>query len=165
MALDPWSYADTGKEHSHQVALFMWANMAEKFGLGAAEMPASYNTKGFAKAWFEEFGGPLVPKLKWFHAISNHGSGFGRKAEGVKTGVSDMFLPVPTQKSYNDIGWLICGFYIELKRPLIDGKKAGVVSKEQLNFQTDMREAGYACEIAYGWLEARDAILKYLGLC
>lgn len=167
--LDPWAYASkTSSEHAEQVALFMWANMAMRFGPNIANDPHSYNVKGFALEQFKGKGGlgyirysePL-PQLKWLHAISNHGAGFGRKAEGVKKGVSDIFLPQPRFKSIADG---CCGLYIELKRRDTANQKAGKPSPEQLEFQTDMRAVGYACALAYGWEQARDEILRYLGL-
>jgi len=53
------------------------------------------------------------PELKWFHAIPNGGfrdkiTAGKLKAEGVKSGVSDMFLPVKCD-AYS-------GLYIELKK-------------------------------------------------
>ena len=177
--LDPWSYASkTRSEHAEQVALFMWANMARNFGPNIANDPNSYNVLNFAKTQFEGAGqlghkiytAPL-PQLKWLHAISNHGAGFGRKAEGVKTGVADMFLPVPTKFNSNHINgirgmsgdWYASGLYIELKRQGTETQAAGKPSPEQVEFQTDMRNDGYAHEIIYGWELARDCILRYLG--
>jgi len=183
--LDPWSYASkTSSEHAEQVALFMWANMAMRFGPNIANDPHSYNVKGFALEQFKGKGGlgyirysETLPQLKWLHAISNHGAGFGRKAEGVKKGVSDIFLPVPryvglvasrlhgTQPcAVPETNQAFCGLYIELKRRDTANQKAGKPSPEQLEFQTDMRAAGYACALAYGWEQARDQILRYLGL-
>jgi hypothetical protein len=49
-----------------------------------------------------------------------------------------------------------------LKRLESEGKKAGAPSELQLQFQTDMRAAGYQAEIIFGWELARDAILRYL---
>lgn len=166
--LDPWSYAEkTRSEHAEQVALFMWANMARNFGAAAASNPLSYNKAGVAKSYIQPANGHTpLEELKWLHAISNHGAGFGRKAEGVKKGVSDIFLPVPKdywRQDYNGNPVGKCGLYIELKRLDSQGKKAGEASAEQIEFQTDMRNAGYACEIIFGWELARDCILRYLG--
>lgn len=166
--LDPWSYAaKTRSEHAEQVALFMWANMAMNFGILQANDPESYNLAGYAKRNYYERGGPLMPELKWLHAISNHGAGFGRKAEGVKKGVADIFLPVPKWNAgaHNGAhpGFWQHGLYIELKRLDSQGKKAGVASQEQIDFQTYARSVGYAHEIIFGWELARDCILRYCG--
>jgi len=172
---DPWSYAKTS-EHSHQAALFMWANMAQMFGPVIADDPHSYTVAGFAKTQFENAGklgykiaGEPIKQFKWLHAIHNQGHGDAvrgatAKAEGVKAGVYDMFLPVPKCEPWGT-GFpngrrLIsaCGFYLELKI----GK--GKPSDKQNEFAADMREAGYATDVAWGWLEARNKLLDYLGL-
>lgn len=145
---DPWTYAKTS-EHSHQAALFQWSNMACRFGLKAADDPKSYTVPG----WAMTNPSPPIPQLKWLHAIHNQGHGDAirgakAKAEGVKPGVFDLFLPVPMGE--------YSGLYLELKV----GK--GQPSDKQLEFADDMRANGYACELAYGWLEAREKILEYL---
>lgn len=177
MALDPWAYAaKTKNEHAEQVALFMWANMARNFGPIIAADPHSYNIAGFAKKQadhpgqlgYKVYSEPL-PQLKWLHAIPNQGHGDavrgGRsKAEGVKAGVADVFLPVPqTNWDYQGGLEIYHGFYIELKRQDSLGKPKGRPSEVQLEFQTDMRAAGYRHEVIYGWELARNAILSYLG--
>lgn len=168
--LDPWSYASKSKsEHAEQVALFMWANMAMRYGPIIAADPLSYNKAGFAKTQFEGKGelgfkryAATIPQLKWLHAIHNQGHGDAvrggkAKAEGVKAGVADIFLPVAKAAEY--FSKVYHGLYMELKR-----KEAGTPSDIQLEFQTDMRAAGYQCEIIHGWELARDCILSYLGV-
>jgi len=170
---DPWSYAKAS-EHSHQASLFMWANMAQRFGLYIANDPHSYTQVGFAQTQFDNRGklGYLLPsepvtQLKWLHAIHNQGHGDAirgakAKAEGVKAGVYDCFLPVPKPKptawTTPNNGLPYCGFYLELKI----GK--GKTSEKQDEFAADMRQAGYATGVAWGWLEARNLVLDYLGL-
>ena len=164
MALDPWSYAEkTGKEHAHQAALFMWANMACRFGLYAADDPRAYTVKGVAQAYIEPGKDcRLVPQLKWLHAIHNQGHGDAirgakARAEGVKAGVYDLFLPVPISKLIiEERRWH--GLYLELK---VGNNKPSDI---QVEFGDDMKAAGYAVGVAWGWLEARKIILDYLGL-
>lgn len=176
--LNPWDYAaKTRKEHAEQVALFMWAGMAQKFGPNIANDPHSYTVAGFAIKQFEGKGGlgyirysAPIPELKWLHAVHNQGHGDAirgaqAKAEGVKAGVADIFLPVPMKRHNQIIGmhvvngnYIEAGLYIELKK-----KDSGKPHAEQLDFQTDMRAAGYRCEIIHGWELARDEILRYLG--
>jgi hypothetical protein len=97
--------------------------------------------------------------LRWYHAIPNGGSrGVGRnaalvgaqlKAEGVRSGVSDTFLPVPRH------GY--CGFYIELKRH--DGKE----SDNQKEFARFVQQQGYLYLCANHWSKAFRGLMWYLG--
>lgn len=147
--MTPWELAKTS-EHSHQRALFAWCNMAERCGIRVANNPLAYtglqaNLNG-------------IPQLKWIHAIHNQGHGDAvhggqAKAEGVKAGVADIFLPYPTDRNA-----AYCGLYIELKV----GKNKPTT--EQNEFITDMLDLGYyACWVT-GWEAARDKIVAYLGL-
>ena len=84
--MTPQQLAKPGTEHAHQVALFCWA----------ASMLA------------------IHPELRWMYAIPNGGDrnpivAARLKAEGVKSGVSDICIPV-AKHGYH-------GFYIELKKP------------------------------------------------
>jgi hypothetical protein len=150
----PWQYAETGNEHSHQVALFVWANMAAQFGLTASKWPDYYTRKGMAKQSLEYLN-DAISELKWLHAIKNAGHGDAIRgarsaAEGVKAGVPDIFLPVPQSQLH--------GLYIELKRPKAIGKAKGVASGTQEKWHGHLKDAGYAVEVCYGWEEAREAI-------
>lgn len=169
---DPWSYAEKYKsEHANQASLFMWSNMACKFGLKAANDPTSYQIAGVASGFLVSHG-DMVPQLKWLHAIHNQGHGDAvrgskAKAEGVKAGVFDIFLPVPRTMWSNEKGGtgymgaglgIYAGLYLELKV----GKNQ--MSGIQAEFCADMERNGYATCCAWGWMEARDHILKYLGI-
>lgn len=184
MALNPWDYAaKTGNEFAHQNALFMWSNMAAKFGLTAAEDPLSYSVAGHALNNYGPANGPnAVPALFWLHAIKNQGHGDAIRGarsaqEGVKPGVPDMFLPVPmfvgllaTRLVYAppyhvpETARAFTGLYIELKRPVSVGKSAGRESAEQERWRNYLRSVGYRVEVCYGWEAARACILDYLGL-
>ena len=94
------------------------------------------------------------PDLKWMHHIPNGGKrgkaeAARLKAEGVKPGVADIFLPAPKGRYH--------GLYIELKT--LDG---GTRSKEQKEFIKDMSAAGYYATFCEGWQQAADLIEKYL---
>lgn len=186
MALDPWSRAKSGTEHGEQSALFMWCNMARMFSVAAAEDPKSYSVAGYAKA---NYGlppdGECIPQLGRLYAIKNQGHGDKirgnqSKAEGVKAGVPDVFLPVPRHAWPNypmdltHTNGMLCGLYIELKRPgskkagkrkaeVVD-QAAGVTSNEQDDWVAYLRSQGYAVVVAYGWREAADVLLRYLNL-
>lgn len=111
-------------EHSQQVALFAWTAL----NVGK------------------------YPMLKFMHAIPNGGlrdvrTASALKAEGVKAGVLDIFLPWPTQE------W--SGLYIEMKW----GKnKVTVEQQEFINFVGKY----YDFEVCYSWTDARNKIITYL---
>lgn len=72
--MDPAKYAETGTEHAHQVALFMWIATTI----------------------------PKYPEARWIYAIPNGGkrdpiTANRLKSEGVKSGVSDICLPFAKQ--------------------------------------------------------------------
>lgn len=71
------------------------------------------------------------------------------KAEGVKPGVPDLFLPVARGKYH--------GLFIELKR-----KRGGRVSDEQDHWIMELQWQGYRAEVAHGWQEAAEIIKEYL---
>lgn len=171
MAKTPWEMADVGAEFSHQTALFAWAAMARIFGPDLANDPNSYTMPGYARSACKR-DEPL-PELEWLHAIKNQGHGDairgGRsRAEGVKAGVFDVFLPVPVDLTHRMIRLeplttfkpysVTCGLYVELKKP---GKHK--TSPEQLVFQAYAQRVGYSAVVCVGWEAARDAILRYLG--
>ena len=98
-------------------------------------------------------------ELRWLHAIPNGGSrkpleAVRLKRQGVKAGVSDMFLPVPRNGFH--------GLYIEMKRDKRHGPSR--VSPDQKEFHTDMLANGYACEVCYGAEEAINTIKQYMGM-
>ena len=94
------------------------------------------------------------PELRLFHAIPNGGHRSRRtagrlKAEGVRPGVPDYFLPVSRGGAH--------GLYIELKRT-----KGGRVEKEQRVWLAALAEQGYCTAVARGWEEAWAVIRDYL---
>lgn len=124
--IDPAEYAKVGTEHAHQVALFIWASQH-----------------------FDEF-----PELRFMFAIPNGGERNVKvasrlKAEGVKAGVADVFLPVPRLPRYN-------GLFIEMKKP------KGVLRPDQRTFGKEMIARGYAFAVAYSWQHAAAYIAQYL---
>lgn len=94
------------------------------------------------------------PELARLFAIPNGGSrhpieAANLKAQGVKAGVPDMFLPV-ARGGYH-------GLWIELKR-----QRGGRASTEQLDWLAALTEQGYRASICNGWDEARRLIERYL---
>ena len=115
-------------EHQEQCALFEW------------------------QAWMAK----RIPELHLMHAIPNGGKRDIRtaamlKAEGVKPGVPDIFLPVSRGGKH--------GLYIELKR-----RKGGTVSKAQEAWIRALTHQGYVCTVCYGAEEAKNEILAYLAM-
>lgn len=93
------------------------------------------------------------PELALIHAVPNGGARHPAvaaklKAEGVKAGVPDLFLPVPRGNSL--------GLYIELKA------SGGKVSEEQWVMLGALAQQGFACIVAYGWEKAWAEIESYL---
>lgn len=154
--MTPEQLAKSGSEHAHQRALF--ARIAE------------YTNQ--QKAMWS--GGKLVlcAQLNLLFAIPNggerHKAVAGKmKAEGAKSGVYDLFLPVPrdyverheegvTQGHYN-------GLFVEMKEPGRRNHKDGGLSDNQIIFRDNMQAQGFAMETCYTWDEAFNVLLKYLG--
>lgn len=96
--------------------------------------------------------------LRWLHASANGGArskavASKLKASGVKRGVPDLSLPVPS-RGYH-------GLYIELKssQALPSDQKP---RPEQTAWMSHLTRAGYRAVVIVGWEKARDEILDYL---
>ncbi len=112
-------------EHEEQVSLFQWAELA------AIKRPA----------------------LGLMFAIPNGGkrhkaTAAKLKAEGVKAGVPDIFLPVPVGAYH--------GLWIELKT------QTGKPSPKQQVWLKALAAQGYQAAVCYGWMQARQVLLAYL---
>lgn len=124
--LTPEQLAKSNTEHAHQVAVFAWAAIMVNAG-----------------RW----------ELQLLFAIPNGGlrdkiTAAKLKAEGVKPGVSDLFLPVPRGKWH--------GLFIEMKKP-----GEGPTPK-QVQFIADMKKMGYGACVCIGWEQATATLLAYL---
>ena len=116
-------------ESAEQIALFRWA----AYSAGA------------------------YPELAMMYHIPNERKctpqqGARMKAEGRKSGVPDICLPV-ARNGYH-------GLYIELKRT-----KGGRVSDEQEGWIKGLTRCGYKAVVCRGWESAQKVILDYLGGC
>lgn len=94
-----------------------------------------------------------IPALKWLFAVANGGLRnkvvAGKlKKEGVKAGVSDLFLAI-ARGGYH-------GMWIEMKYG------SGKPTEKQWEFLNGMSVEGYYCIIAWNWEQAALDILKYL---
>lgn len=128
MGYSPAQLAASGSEHGEQSALVCWAKQVKK----------------------------TAPELDLLFAIPNGGDRDGitagkLKAEGVRPGVFDLFLPVK-RKGF-------AGLWVEMKRA-----NGGTVSKEQKKWGKAMVEQGYQAYVCYGWIEAKNVICDYLGI-
>lgn len=128
--ITPDQLAKSGTEHGAQAALFCW----------------SHNN-------IQQY-----PQLKWLFAVPNGFFGSAgqkgkMKAEGLKNGVPDIWLPV-AKYMYRE--FTHCGLVIELKV----GK--GKLSIEQSEWLSHLNSQGYCTHVCYGWENARDRIVEYL---
>jgi hypothetical protein len=139
-------------EHSQQVAFFAWCAVAERRGWRIADDPRAYT----AEARSIPLADLPMPELRWIHAIHNQGHGDAirggkAKAEGVKAGIADIFLPYPF--------WGFHGLYIEMKR---DTGSYADIKPEQTDFKHYCEDMGYSWRCALGWQQARLYLLQYL---
>lgn len=112
-------------ESAEQQALFEWAEIVSK----------------------------KTPELRLLFAIPNGGkrpitTAMRMKAEGQKSGVLDICLPVPCSGYH--------GLYIEMKV----GKNKP--SENQVWWINQLREQGYRVEVCYGWEVVVKVIVGYL---
>ena len=94
------------------------------------------------------------PRFQYLFHIPNEtigGQGWvvRNRQMGVKSGVPDLFYPVP-MNGYH-------GLFIEMKT------RTGRVDKTQTRWIQALTELGYKAVVAHGWEEARDILLEYIG--
>lgn len=121
-------------EHEHQVNLMTWA--------GWIRLPDAPDIE------------PGSFLSDYLHAVPNGGrrnprEGARLKAEGVKAGVSDLFLPIARQGK--------AGLWVELKAP---GKKP---TPDQRAWLARMTRAGYRAEWCDNWTKAAAILADYTG--
>jgi hypothetical protein len=122
-------------EHQHQKALIEWAHrnrLPPHHGVNPGDTIACYL-----------LAIPNGGKRGAFEAAR-------LKAEGVKAGVSDLFLALPRQG--------MAGLWLEMKAP---GGRLGASQREWL---TRMRAAGYEATWADDWIKAATVISHYIGI-
>jgi hypothetical protein len=123
--IKPEDLAKAGTESAHQQAVMCWSALNEN----------------------------NFPELRWLHANPNGGfrdkrTAMTLKAEGVKAGIADLFLPSPKCGYY--------GLYIEMKLPKEKQRK------EQIEFEAFVKGEGYAYSVCYSWIDAAQLLLMYL---
>jgi len=132
MVNPPISIAHRGKpsklsatEHQHQAALISWANKSTS----------------------------VYPELRWLFAVPNAAKRSYRlaamlKAEGMRSGVPDLILPVKSGR--------YIGLAIEMKTD------RGAVSGAQQEWLDGLNSLGWKAIVCRGWEQARQAIIDYL---
>ena len=134
--MTPDQIAKANTEHSHQAAFFCECQRLKK----------------------------THPCLEFIHAIPNGGErniavASRLKAEGVKAGCPDVFLPFPRIKD-NQVQYH--GLYIEFKRPKSEGKAIGKLSPEQEKWRDFLVLNNFSHFVAYDYLQAVEVLLRYL---
>lgn len=122
-------------EHEYQKALINWCHLVA--------LPESPDIKPGAKIGDYIFAIPLGGKRNPREAAR-------LKAEGVKAGVSDLFLPLP-RSGY-------AGLWLEMKAP------KGKPTKAQTDWLDLMARAGYRATWCDSWLKAAAVIAEYVGV-
>lgn len=167
----PGDLAKSGTEHAHQRAFFQWINFASRYGFKNAKLLCLGHITAQQVQPSEELS---LPELALMHAIPNGGYRRGSeasklKAEGVRAGVSDTFLPVPMPFSFFDLDLgqesfgSHAGLYIEFKEPKRRNHARGGVSQAQAEFLEAVRAQGYQASVAYTWQEAANIVMTYYG--
>lgn len=124
---------------------------------------SEHSTQAMVIEWAQRHEGKY-PELRWLHSSLNGifipASKMTRakiihhmKAEGMKRGIPDLFLPVPRQRYH--------GLYIEMKRD--DGSESDI-SSEQKEFLAFAEEQNYYAVVCYGYDMAVDVLEWYLKL-
>lgn len=119
----------------------------------ASPVPLESNEQQTLLEWAKRMEGRW-PELRMLYHIPNEGkrsqrTGARLKAEGLKTGVPDICLPVARGEHH--------GLYIELKR-----RRNSKVTKEQLDWIADLVAQGYVAAVCRGCDEAISLITRYL---
>ena len=119
----------------------------------ASPVPLESNEQQTLVAWAKRHEEEW-PELRLLYHIPNEGkrkriTGARMKAEGLKSGVPDICLPVARGGHH--------GLYIELKR-----RKDSKVTKEQLEWIADLVAQGYVAAVCRGCDEAISLITRYL---
>lgn len=150
MPITPQQLAKAGQEHHHQVAAMQWVAIS-----GAKRFPNMVLLHAI----------PNGAKLKGIGTDEGRAEGGRMKAEGVRSGVPDMMLPVPVNclPSIGSVG-MGCkhGLYIELKKPGRERERDGGRSDVQVEWQRKLVRQGYAVVTAYGWQAVAQTLGWYL---
>lgn len=160
--MTPSQLAKSNTERGHQTAFFAFCAVAHLHGFDAAYQWDAEGDRYLSTLTYP-VGISKVPALKWIHAIHNQGHGdvirgAAAKAEGLRAGVADVFLPYPVGMWH--------GLYIEMKRPehkpKRNGASKGHLSQKQFEFSEYVLKVGYGWCVCYGWREAAAMVRSYI---
>ena len=120
---------------------------------GAGDVPTETVEQQWLFRWARMQEG-ANPELRLLYHVQNegkrgHAAASRAKAEGLRSGVPDICLPVARGRFH--------GLYIELKR-----QKGGRVSEAQAGWIEALREQGYRAEVCHGFDEACELLMAYL---
>ena len=147
----PEQLAASHTEHAEQRAFIAYIAKATLYGFVGADDQRCYSDKDYADEWYAAFA---IPALKWVHAIPNGGErniavASRLKAEGVKSGVADVFVPVAVQPWH--------GLYLEFKK-----RKGGRVRDSQSDFSRDIERVNcYKYFLVREWREGVELVKRY----
>lgn len=118
-------------EHSQQAAFFCWIQQQQ----------------------FDD-------RLRYAFAIPNGGERNVKvasrlKAEGVKAGVPDVFIPIPAT--------IYAGMWLEFKRPGTENQRPGRLSTDQEKWRDFLISQHYFHKTVFNHLQAAESVLIYLG--
>lgn len=121
--------------------------MSVRCGTEAQEQEALFRWAAYSRTKY--------PELALLYHVPNEGkrsgaTGYRLKLQGMRTGVPDICLPVPSGR--------FTALYIELKR-----RKGGKVSEAQAGWIAALNRVGCRAVVCRGWDEARAEIERYLG--
>lgn len=152
--ITPEQLAKPNTEHAHQAALFCWA-------ANYLRQPSNLIVRNALQNLF------AIPNGDQRGDGTKRGAqiaGGRLKAEGQKNGVPDVMLAWPIIGD-NGPHLFYAGLFIEMKRPALKDRPLSYACiKDQLDCHERLRVAGYRVVVCYSWIEARDEILKYLGV-
>jgi len=148
MPISPEQLAAPGDEHSHQKAFFQWMAISAQPRYPKARLC---------------FAVPNGSKLMGTGTTAGKIEGAKMKAEGMRAGVPDVFLPVPvTVRHAPGLQVLNHGLYIEFKKPGREKQEWGGRSVDQVKWHRDLLPEGYAVATCYGWQAGAHVVALYL---
>lgn len=149
--ITPEQIAKNGSEHAEQAALMQWCAITAN----ALEQTNSWRANALRMLFAIPNGDQRGDGTRTGAAIA----GARLKAEGQRSGVPDLFLPVPRFTLFAK-----SGLFIEMKarKHRRDDNWLAGCSKDQIAWIARLGAQGYQCVVCYGWQHASETIEAYL---